>query len=169
MIPKEGSTRIEISMLYVELHPKKDKFMELKILMHSDPKLWFAPNLLINYIFKKIIGTFLDKILKFSETIHEKEWGKRMQTKKEFYDWLRTTVDIYLQTLDASEVSMLPQPQPSKKVHDIAEDTHSQHTPHHHHSHHHAHRPGQPAHGKTLQGPSGPNPIDDPDDPQQEF
>ena len=38
---------------------------------------------------KKVIGYFIDKILKFSETVNEKEWGKRMQEKPEFYDFLK--------------------------------------------------------------------------------
>ena len=42
---------------------------------------------------------FLAKILKFSETVHEKEWGKRMVQKKLFYDYLRGLVDNHKEIL----------------------------------------------------------------------
>ena len=56
------------------------------MLTNADPKLWFAPSMLINFIFKQVVGKFIDKILKFSENVHEKEWGQRMQQKRDFYD-----------------------------------------------------------------------------------
>ena len=52
---------------------------------------------------KKVIGYFIDKILKFSETVNEKEWGKRMQEKPEFYDFLKKVVSNYLQSVEKED------------------------------------------------------------------
>lgn len=99
IIPKADSTRVEIHMMTFEIHPKQDSYVEIVALVNADPKIWFAPNMLINYIFKQVIGYFIDKILKFSETVHEKEWGQRMKQKPEFYDFLTTLVANYLKAL----------------------------------------------------------------------
>ena len=99
VVPKEGSTRIDITMMTFEMYPKKDRWVDMIMLTNADPKLWFAPSMLINFIFKQVVGKFIDKILKFSENVHEKEWGQRMQQKKDFYDWLKLVVGSYLETL----------------------------------------------------------------------
>ncbi len=54
-----------------------------------------------------MVGKFIDKILKFSETVHEKEWGKRMQEKKEFYDWLKLFVSSYLEAVQQEPTNTL--------------------------------------------------------------
>lgn len=105
MVPKADSTRVEIHMMTFEIHPKQDGYVEIVALVNADPKIWFAPNMLINYIFKQVpcshqvIGYFIDKILKFSETVHEKEWGQRMAQRPEFYDFLKKLVANYLKAL----------------------------------------------------------------------
>lgn len=102
-VPKESSTRIEISMMTFELYPRLDRWVDMVLLTNADPKLWFAPSVLINFIFKQVVGKFIDKILKFSETVHEKEWGKRMEQNKDFYEWLKTFGASYLETLAAKD------------------------------------------------------------------
>lgn len=57
-VPKEGSTRIEVHMLTFEMHPKANNVLEMACLVNCNPKIWFAPALLINYIFK--IVQFVD-------------------------------------------------------------------------------------------------------------
>lgn len=86
-------------MMTFEIHPKQDGHVEIVSLVNADPKIWFAPNMLINYVFKQVIGYFIDKILKFSETVHLKEWGQRMAQRPEFYDFLKTLVANYLRAL----------------------------------------------------------------------
>ena len=53
-IPKAESTRAEIHMLTFEIHPKKDNYVEIVALINTDPKIWFAPKILINYLFKQV-------------------------------------------------------------------------------------------------------------------
>lgn len=53
-VPKPESTRVEIHMMTFEIHPKDDSHVEIVMLMNADPKIWFAPNALINYIFKQV-------------------------------------------------------------------------------------------------------------------
>ena len=47
-----------------------------------------------------MVEKFLAKILKFSETVHEKEWGKRVVQKKQFYDHVRGLVDNHREILE---------------------------------------------------------------------
>lgn len=58
-IPKENSTRVDIRMLIFEMYPREDQVVDMRCLVNTDPKLWFAPSLLINYIFKKVIDTLI--------------------------------------------------------------------------------------------------------------
>ncbi len=53
-LPKESSTRMEIHMLAFEMYPKQDKWVEMIMLTNSDPKIWFAPTVLINFVFKQV-------------------------------------------------------------------------------------------------------------------
>ena len=98
-------------MMTFEIHPKQDSYVEIVALINADPKIWFAPNMLINYIFKsvsycyEVIGYFIDKILKFSQTVHEKEWGQRMAERPEFYEFLKNLVNNYLKALSLEDPS----------------------------------------------------------------
>ncbi len=51
-VPKEGSTRVEVHMLTFEMYPQANNVLEMACLVNCNPKIWFAPALLINYIFK---------------------------------------------------------------------------------------------------------------------
>ena len=52
--PKNKSTRVEVHSMNVQLFPKAGKIVDMVILMHCDPKIWFAPSVLINFIFKSV-------------------------------------------------------------------------------------------------------------------
>lgn len=98
-------------MMTFEIYPKQDSYVEIVALVNANPKIWFAPNMLINYIFKQVdqcyqvIGYFIDKILKFSQTVHEKEWGQRMAQRPEFYEFLKNLVSNYLNALSLEDPS----------------------------------------------------------------
>ena len=53
-----------------------------------------------NFLLTQAVGYFIDKILKFSQTVHEKEWGQRMTQKPELYQWIKGLVDAYLEILE---------------------------------------------------------------------
>lgn len=40
-------------MMTFEIHPKPDNYVEIVALVNVNPKIWFAPNMLINYVFKQ--------------------------------------------------------------------------------------------------------------------
>lgn len=54
VVPKNKATRVEVHSMNVQLFPKAGKIVDMVILMHCDPKIWFAPSVLINFIFKSV-------------------------------------------------------------------------------------------------------------------
>jgi hypothetical protein len=54
VVPKSKSTCIEVHSLNVQLLPKAGKMIEMILLTHCDPKIMFAPSVLINFIFKSV-------------------------------------------------------------------------------------------------------------------
>lgn len=54
-VPKAESTRIEVHMMTFEMYPRPENEIDMVILVNADPKVWFAPAMLINYIFKQVI------------------------------------------------------------------------------------------------------------------
>lgn len=168
IVPPEKTTRVEIHSLSFEMFPKKDKVVEMKCLTHCDPKLWFAPNLFINYIFKKVIGLFLEKIFKFSQTIEKKAWGPRMVEKKDLYDWLKSMVGNFLGTLQGKDAEHhQPLLQPAEHIQEehlgVHNDNkkHGHHPPSHHHNH--VHKPGEQSSHPTR------STNESPDSPREEF
>jgi hypothetical protein len=41
-------------MMTFEMYPRPENEIEMVILLNADPKVWFAPAMLINYIFKQV-------------------------------------------------------------------------------------------------------------------
>lgn len=110
-------------MLFFEMHPKKDQLIQLKFIVNLDPKLWFAPNALINYIFKKMIVLLMEEITGFTEHVHERELGQRMKEKKEVYDFLKGIVGTYLTSVaEEASADVLLKPEPSADVKVVNED-----------------------------------------------
>lgn len=82
-------------MMAFEMKPKANGETDMRVLLNVDPKIWFAPDMFINFIFKAVAQKFLTKIYSFSSTVHKKEWGKRMEENPAFYDLLRNVLDGY--------------------------------------------------------------------------
>lgn len=53
-LPKKKEKRLDIRMMVFELYPQGGEDLDIRILINADPKVWFAPNLLVNFIFKKV-------------------------------------------------------------------------------------------------------------------
>ena len=39
-------------MMTFVMYPREGKVLEMALLLNTNPKLWFAPDIFINYIFK---------------------------------------------------------------------------------------------------------------------
>lgn len=53
-VPKAESTRVEVHMMTFEMRPKAGGWIDFAVLVNADPKIWFAPSMLINYVFKNV-------------------------------------------------------------------------------------------------------------------
>lgn len=56
-LPKKKEKRIDVRMMVFELYPQGGEDIEIRILINADPKVWFAPNALVNFIFKKVASS----------------------------------------------------------------------------------------------------------------
>ena len=54
----------------------------------------------VRYCLKQVAVLFLEKLFVFSETVHLKEWGVKMQEKQQFYGWLKQLVNKYKSALN---------------------------------------------------------------------
>lgn len=80
------------------LIPLQSRKVRLVLLAKGDPKLKFIPNGLINFVMKFVSMRFMKHIMKIFQKVNDtehNEWKQRIESNREFYDWLREKLEIY--------------------------------------------------------------------------
>ena len=60
----------------------------VELLAHANPHVAICPDWLLNFLIRKVAGTVFSNVVKMAKKFKGSRWEKRVEEKKEFYEWV---------------------------------------------------------------------------------